>query len=58
VNPERYPFIKYDLAKKYINYLTSKQGQSVIADFKMKGQQVFFPDVIPITIPTILPTSK
>lgn len=58
VNPERYPFIKYDLAKKYINYLISKQGQSIIADFKMKGQQVFFPDVIPITIPTILPTSK
>jgi tungstate transport system substrate-binding protein len=58
VNPKRYPYIKYDLAKKYIDYLTSKQGQSIIAEFKMKGQQLFFPDVLPITIPTILPTSK
>ncbi|MEE9413480.1 MAG: substrate-binding domain-containing protein [Methylococcales bacterium] len=52
VNPKRYPFIKYDMAKKYIDYLTSNQGQTIIADFKMEGQQIFFPDVIPITTPT------
>ncbi len=58
VNPKRYPFIKYNLAKKYIDYLTSPQGQTIIADFKMQGQQIFFPDVIPMTTPAAMQPSK
>jgi len=46
VNPERHPHVKYDLAIKYINFVTSKQGQTIIADFNKGGQQLFYPDVI------------
>jgi tungstate transport system substrate-binding protein len=47
VNPKRYPFVHFKLAKQYINYLISNQGQSIIAGFKNKGEQLFYPDVIP-----------
>jgi tungstate transport system substrate-binding protein len=46
VNPKRYPFVHFDLAKQYINYLVSAQGQTIIAGFKKKGKQLFYPDVM------------
>jgi tungstate transport system substrate-binding protein len=36
--------VKYDLAKKFIDYVTGPEGQKVIADFKVHGKQLFFPD--------------
>lgn len=42
VNPKRHPHVKYDLAMAFIAYLTSNEGQKAIADFKVKGQQLFF----------------
>ncbi len=44
VNPENYPHVKYDLAKKYIYFVVSQQGQKIIADYKKGGQQLFYPD--------------
>jgi len=46
VNPDKHPHVKYDLATKYINFVTSKQGQAIIDDFKMGGQPLFYPDVM------------
>lgn len=43
VNPARHPTVKHDDAMKLINWITSKDGQAVIADFKVDGQQLFFP---------------
>ena len=43
VNPKRYPHVKYDLAMKFIEYITGKEGQSVIAQYRIGGEQVFFP---------------
>jgi tungstate transport system substrate-binding protein len=43
VNPKRYPNVKYDLAMKFIEYLTGKEGQTVIAQYRIGGEQVFFP---------------
>ncbi|NLM23214.1 MAG: extracellular solute-binding protein [Firmicutes bacterium] len=43
VNPERHEHVKYDLAKKYIDFLMSEEGQERIASFKVKGEQLFFP---------------
>ena len=43
VNPERHPYVKYKLAMKYINFLTSTEGQSLIARFRMKGKILFHP---------------
>jgi tungstate transport system substrate-binding protein len=44
VNPKKYPKVNYDLAEKFINYVTGPEGQKVIADFKLNGKQLFFPD--------------
>jgi len=46
VNPKKYPQVHYDLALKYIAYVTGAEGQSIIAGYKKKGQQLFYPDVI------------
>jgi tungstate transport system substrate-binding protein len=44
VNPEKHPQIKYDFAKKYIDFVVSKEGQKIIADYKKVGQQLFYRD--------------
>jgi len=44
VNPVRYPSVKQDLGAKFINWLTSPTGQKTIADYKINGEQLFFPD--------------
>lgn len=47
-NPQKFPNVKYDAAKKFEEFMTSTQGQKLIADFgKDKfGQSLFFPDVV------------
>ncbi|WP_373498151.1 substrate-binding domain-containing protein [Desulfococcus sp.] len=51
VNPEKFkdstPPIRYDLADAFARWLVSPRGQSLIADYKVHGQQLFFPDAIP-----------
>jgi tungstate transport system substrate-binding protein len=42
VNPKLHPHVKYDLAMAFVTYLTSKEGQKAITDFKVNGQQLFF----------------
>lgn len=44
VNPQKHPKVNFELAKKFIDYLTGPEGQKVIADFKLNGKQLFFPD--------------
>ena len=44
VNPIRYSHAKYDLALKYIDWITSSKVQKDIADFKLEGKQLFFPN--------------
>lgn len=44
VNPKKYPHVKYDLAEQFAKWLVSPRGQSVIANFKVLGKQLFFPD--------------
>ncbi|WP_124381149.1 substrate-binding domain-containing protein [Ralstonia sp. SET104] len=44
VNPKKYPSINYTDATRLIEWITSAAGQQVIADFKVNGEQVFFPD--------------
>ncbi len=46
VNPKKYGHVKYELATKYIDFVTSEQGQAIIANFKKAGQQLFYPDAI------------
>jgi tungstate transport system substrate-binding protein len=43
VNPKKYPGLNYDGAMDLINWITSAEGQKAIADFKVSGEQMFFP---------------
>jgi tungstate transport system substrate-binding protein len=44
VNPKKHPNIKADLGQKFVDWLVSPRGQAVIADYKIDGQQLFFPN--------------
>lgn len=44
VNPERFPHIKAELGQQFIDWILSKQGQSVIGEYKIHGRQAFFPN--------------
>jgi len=46
VNPKNHPHVRYDLAKKYITFLTGPEGQLIIKQFKKQGEQLFYPDAI------------
>lgn len=43
VNPERHPHVKFGLAVKYIDFLTSAEGQRIIRDFRLMGRPLFYP---------------
>lgn len=43
VNPEKHPNVKADLGQQFIDYLVSPEGQKDIADYKINGQQLFYP---------------
>jgi tungstate transport system substrate-binding protein len=44
VNPERHPRVKKELGQAFIDWLTSPQGQKAIADDKIDGEQLFYPN--------------
>lgn len=44
VNPEKYKHVKYDLATKLIEFMISDRGQKMIADYKINGEQLYFPN--------------
>jgi tungstate transport system substrate-binding protein len=44
VNPEKHPHVKKELGQAFIDWLISPEGQKAIADYKINGQQLFFPD--------------
>lgn len=44
VNPERHPHVKRADGQAFIDWLVSPEGQSAIADFKIGGEQLFFPN--------------
>ncbi|WP_417565017.1 substrate-binding domain-containing protein [Marinobacter sp.] len=44
LSKEKHPHLKHDMAEQWHNWLLSKEGQQAIADFKVDGQQLFFPN--------------
>ena len=44
VNPAKHPHVKVDVAQKFIDWVISPIGQSVIASYKIGGEQLFFPN--------------
>ncbi len=45
VNPARYPNVNYSGAMAFIDFVTSREGQDIIRNFRKAGQQLFYPDV-------------
>ena len=48
VNPAKHAHVKKELAMRFIDWLTSLQGQAAIAAYKIEGQQLFFPNYVPL----------
>ncbi len=44
VNPSKHAHVKKDLGTTFINWITSPEGQKAIADYKIDGEQLFFPN--------------
>ena len=44
VNPAKHPHVKAQDAQKFVDWIVSPAGQQAIADYKMGGEQLFFPN--------------
>jgi tungstate transport system substrate-binding protein len=44
VNPAMHPSVKRELGQAFIDWLTGADGQKAITDYKINGQQLFFPN--------------
>ena len=47
VNPAKHPHVKRELGLQFIAWVVSAEGQQSIADYKIAGQQLFFPNAKP-----------
>src|SRR5215471_101778 len=44
VNPQKHPHVKKELGQAFIDWLISPEGQKAIADDKIDGEQLFYPN--------------
>ncbi len=44
VNPDKHPNVKKEFGQAFIDWLVSPDGQKAIADYKINGEQLFFPN--------------
>jgi tungstate transport system substrate-binding protein len=44
VNPEKHPHVKKEWGQAFVDWLISPEGQKAIADYKIEGKQLFFPN--------------
>src|SRR5215475_4917707 len=44
VNSDKHPNVKKDFGQQFIDWLVSPEGQKAIADYKINGEQLFFPN--------------
>ncbi len=46
VNPGVHENVNYDLAMSYIGFITSREGQEIIENHTVEGEQLFFPEAV------------
>jgi len=46
LNPKKFAHVKYDYAKQFAEWLTSEPGQKLIAEYRLIGKQLFYPDAM------------
>ena len=44
VSPQKHPNVKRELGQQFIDWLVSAEGQEAIADYKINGEQLFYPN--------------
>ena len=44
VNPDKHPHVKREAGQKFSDWVVSAAGQGAIADYKIGGEQLFFPN--------------
>lgn len=44
VNPAKHPHVKQAEAQKFVDWVVSPAGQTAVADYKIGGEQLFFPN--------------
>jgi tungstate transport system substrate-binding protein len=44
VNPAKHSTVKKELGQQFIDWLVSPEGQKTIADYKINGEQLFYPN--------------
>lgn len=44
VNPEKHPSVKAEAGQRFVDWLISPEGQKAIGEYKIGGQQLFFPN--------------
>ena len=44
VNPAKHPHVKKDLGMAFIDWITSQDGQTAVANYKINGEPLFFPN--------------
>jgi tungstate transport system substrate-binding protein len=44
VSAAKHPHVKTELGQRFVDWLVSEVGQKTIADYKIEGQQLFFPN--------------
>jgi tungstate transport system substrate-binding protein len=43
-SPDRHPNVKKELGQRFVDWIVSPAGQKAIADFRIDGEQLFFPN--------------
>jgi tungstate transport system substrate-binding protein len=44
VNPDKHPSVKKELGQMFVDWVISPEGQQAIADYKINGEQLFYPN--------------
>jgi tungstate transport system substrate-binding protein len=44
VNPAKHAHVKKELGQQFVDWIISPEGQKAIADYKLNGEQLFFPN--------------
>jgi tungstate transport system substrate-binding protein len=44
VNPDKHSNVKKDLGQVFVDWVVSPTGQKAITDYKINGEQMFFPN--------------
>jgi tungstate transport system substrate-binding protein len=47
ISPQKHPHVKNKLAETFGQWMVSERGQAVIADYRLLGKQLFYPDALP-----------